>query len=465
MNTGVIKSMLLLDEPNISGLRLGIESYSKVFLAVTFIGALTWEFLTGMKFMEVVKNLVLALVFMGCFYEFHTKAVDLSFQASEELLREVSPRNIFLRRWNEVKVKTTDSSKSNFIEKLAIPNLNDLLGTALFLMSKVCILILKLIYTTVYYFTFIFAPVTAVLSLLPTSKNSMAGTITSSLWCILLPFVLVVFLALVGNSVQMPAENGQLAISSMDQLIWIFGITLLMLLVPSFTFSLIKGSVASTADAVGVKMIGVGAQALVSLPIIFGLGKKVLGKGKEKSNKKNNFKSPQNFQPYSQKYSPNRMPNLNTNKNIFQESLKEKGGVNTERSNNNSVKLSEMKMSQKNTKQNSSVSSGSSLPNHENVKTNSVASKIPSGSFNTSQIQNQNRNDGIRKINSNPNSNFVPKSFQSSSRPPTNNAMTSAKNIFNQFQHMKVIETRSRLSRILPKDLRNLLPKERQREV
>ena len=241
MSTGVIKSMLLLDEPNITGLRLGIESYSKIFLSVAFVAALTWQFLTDMKFLDVVKNLVLALVFMGCFYEFHTKAVDLSFTASEQLLREVSPRNIFLRKWGEVKVKTNESSKSNFIENFAIPNLNDLLGTALFLMSKVCILILKLIYTTVYYFTFIFAPVTAVLSLLPGSKNSMAGSITSSLWCILLPFVLVVFLALVGNSVQMPAANGQLAITSMDQLIWIFGITLLMLLTPSFTFSLIKG--------------------------------------------------------------------------------------------------------------------------------------------------------------------------------------------------------------------------------
>jgi hypothetical protein len=270
MSTGVIKSMLLLEEPNILGLRIGIENYSKAFLTVVFIGALIWQFVTDMKFIGVVKNLVLALVFIGCFYEFHTKAVDLSFKASEDLLREVSPRNIFLKRWNEVKVKTTDSSNSSFIEKIAIPNLNDLLGTALFLLSKVCILILKLIYTTVYHFTYIFAPITAIISFLPISKNSMAGTITSSLWCILLPLVLVVFLALVGNSIQMPAENGQLAISSMDQLIWIFGITVLMLLAPSFTFSLIKGSIASTADAVGLKMTGIGAKALVGLPIAYG---------------------------------------------------------------------------------------------------------------------------------------------------------------------------------------------------
>ncbi|MDD4976355.1 MAG: hypothetical protein PHY93_18495 [Bacteriovorax sp.] len=463
MNTGVIKSMLLLDEPNISGLRLGIESYAKVFLSVAFIGALTWQFLTDMKFLEVVKNLVLALVFMGCFYEFHTKAVDLSFKASEELLREVSPRNIFLRKWSEVKVKTTDSSNSNFIEKIAIPNLNDLLGTALFLMSKVCILILKLIYTTVYYFTFIFAPVTAVLSLLPTSKNPMAGTITSSLWCILLPFVLVVFLALVGNSIQMPAENGQLAISSMDQLIWIFGITLLMLLAPSFTFSLIKGSVASTADAVGVKMTGIGAQALVSLPVIYGLGQKVLGKGKGNKNKPNNFKSPQNFQPYSRKYAPDRMPNLSSSKNGYQSSLKEKGGLNTERGNNNTVKLSEMKMNQQNTKLNPSVSSGSNLANHESVKTNMTISKIPSGSFNSSQNINQKRSNSVRTVN--PNANLASNGFRPDTRLSMKSPLASAKTIFKQVQPVKGIEPRPDLRRIKPSDLKNVIPGERQREI
>ncbi|MDO9183798.1 MAG: hypothetical protein Q7U04_15390 [Bacteriovorax sp.] len=465
MNTGVIRSMLLLEEPNISGLRLGIESYAKVFLSVAFVGALTWEFLTDMKFMAVVKNLVLALVFMGCFYEFHTKAVDLSFTASEELLREVSPHNIFLRKWTEVKVKTTDNSSSNFIEKIAIPNLNDLLGTALFLMSKVCILILKLIYTTVYYFTFIFAPITAVLSFLPVSKHSMAGTITSSLWCILLPFVLVVFLALVGNSVQMPAENGNLSVSSMDQLIWIFGITLLMLLAPSFTFSLIKGSVASTADAVGIKMTGVGAQALISLPIIYGLGQKVLGKGKGKGkgNKgsNNNFKSPQNFQPYSRKYSPDGMEKRSSNS--YQNSLKEKKGLNAERSNQNTVKLSEMKTNQQNTKQDSSVATTPSLPSRENIKTNIVNSKIPGSSLNSNQNLSQNRSEGKTNINSS--SNFFSKNVKPSSQLPMNNKATPEKNFFKPVQSVTGVDTKSRLERILPQNLKKTLPKERQREV
>ncbi len=460
MNTGVIKSMLLLDEPNISALRIGIENYSKVFLSVAFIGALTWEFLTDMKFIKVVKNLVLSLVFMGCFYQFHTSAVDLSFKASEELLREVSPRNIFLRKWSEVKVKTTENAKGSFIDKIAIPNLNDLLGTALFLMSKVCILILKLIYTTVYYFTFIFAPVTAVLSFIPTSKNSMAGTITSSLWCILLPFVLVVFLALVGNSVQMPAENGQLAVSSMDQLIWIFGITLLMLLAPSFTYSLIKGSVASTADAVGVKMTEVGAKALISIPVGYGLVQKLMGKDKNnKGNKGNNFRKYQNDNPNSKSYFSNPQTSRNNNLNSYLNSVNEKGGFSSNRSGQNNVKLSEIKMTKQNTKQSMPVSSGLNLSNQESVKTNTVNSKIPVGAFKSVYHLNQNRStmSSIPK-----NSRMCPLAI---SKSVVNTAMTPQKNIFKQVEIAKVDSSKSELPRRQAKDFKTVRPKERQYEV
>jgi hypothetical protein len=461
MSTGVIKSMLLLEEPNILGLRIGIENYSKAFLTVVFIGALIWQFVTDMKFIGVVKNLVLALVFIGCFYEFHTKAVDLSFKASEDLLREVSPRNIFLKRWNEVKVKTTDSSNSSFIEKIAIPNLNDLLGTALFLLSKVCILILKLIYTTVYHFTYIFAPITAIISFLPISKNSMAGTITSSLWCILLPLVLVVFLALVGNSIQMPAENGQLAISSMDQLIWIFGITVLMLLAPSFTFSLIKGSIASTADAVGLKMTGIGAKALVGLPIAYGLVQKVLGKGKKGG--KNNFKSPQSFQPYSKKYSPDRMPNLRAHSNNNQTTLKSKEGLNSERSNQSTIKVSELKNNNQVEKQNGLAPN---LLNQEKGNSKIVSSKIPFGSLISDKNLKQTTTEGInRGIKNNPNSGFSLKGSRFNSAFTTQPSKQGTTNIFKQDHLLKRTETKSKFERFKPSNLKKLVSKGRLNEV
>lgn len=465
MSTNVMRSMLLLDVPNISTLRIGVENYSKVFLSVAFVSALGWELATEMKFMGVVKNLVLALVFMGFFYQFHTKAVEVSFKASEELLKEVSPRNIFLKKWNEVKVKNLDNSSGGFIDKIVVPNLNDLLGNALFLLSKVCILILKLIYTTVYYFTFIFAPVTAVLSFIPASKGSMAGTITSSLWCILLPFVLAVFLALVGNTVQFPSENGQLAVSSMDHLIWIFGITLLMLLTPSFTYSLIKGSVASTADAVGVKMTGVGAKALVSIPIMYGLGQKIFGKGKKGG--KDNFNKIKNANPNSQNHylGPRLKPNRESS--ISNYSMNDKSGMNSKLMDLGKVKLSEVKNNHTNSKQNSPVSSVTSSPKNVSENKKVATTKIPSGSFNltkhhTPNVTGQVRPSGMnqaaqrtdRALRIDPNSTLRPRSIQA-------RQIGNAPDLAKPSQPLK----RTSIVRAPSKDFKTVRPKERQREV
>jgi hypothetical protein len=460
MSVSVLKSMLLLDEPNISGLRLGIENYSKAFILVSFTGALVWEFFNEMKFMGVVKNLVLALVFMGFFYQFHTEAVDLSFKASEALLREVSPRNIFLRSWSEVKVKTTETSNS-FVDKFIVPNLNDLLGTALFLLSKVCVWILKLIYTTVYHFTYLFAPITAVLSFFPVSKGSMSGTITSSLWCILLPLVLVVFLALVGNAVQIPAQHGELAISSMDHLIWIFGITLLMLLAPSFTFSLIKGSVASTADAIGLKMTGMGAKALIAPTVIYGMVQKFKYNAAKKAMAKK-FKSGGSYGKNNNSY--NGKANNADLKNYFykgnsaqgisgrntqgksQSSFKDVGGFNQQQPNSSTVKMSEIKTNHQAQKQNSNTQSTS---NFTKEKMSNSSSKIPSGTTNK-----QNRQSSM---NSRPIGNVLSKN--------TRGQELNSRNVFKRDEQTKQVETKFRLGRISPSRLKPINPRERLREV
>jgi hypothetical protein len=462
MSVGVLKSMLLLDEPNISGLRLGIENYSKAFILVSFTGALVWEFFNEMKFMGVVKNLVLALVFMGFFYQFHTEAVDLSFKASEALLREVSPRNIFLRPWSEVKVKTTETSNS-FVDKFIVPNLNDLLGTALFLLSKICIWILKLIYTTVYHFTYLFAPITAVLSFFPVSKGSMSGTITSSLWCILLPLVLVVFLALVGNAVQIPAQHGELAISSMDHLIWIFGITLLMLLAPSFTFSLIKGSVASTADAIGLKMTGMGAKALIAPTVIYGMVQKFKSNAAKKAiaaqfNQRKNYGKNNNF--YNKKgnnadlknhfYKGNSAQGISgrNSQGKAQANSKETGGFNQQLPNTNTGtgKISEMKVSHQTQKQNSNIKSAI---NFSKGKMNNPSSKIPTGSTN--------KQSGQSFMNFKPIGNAVSKN--------TGGERLNSRNVFKRDDQIKQIERNFRLERISPSKLKSINPRERLREV
>lgn len=258
-----IREMLLIEEPTVKILKDELMTVAGWFILPSFVFALVLEYFGDFKFLEVVKKLILILVFIGSFYSFHTVGVDLSFKASQEILTKVSPRNIFMRKWTETKVKTADKSNWSMLEKFAIPNVNDLIGTALFLMSKVFIWVLKLVFSTVYHLTYVFAPLTAVLYFFPITRSSIAGTIQSSLWCMFMPIVLVSILAIVGNSIQAPAGNGEISIVSIDHILWLFGVTFLLMMSPVLTLGILRGGgVAMAGSAVGVMMTSGGMKIL-----------------------------------------------------------------------------------------------------------------------------------------------------------------------------------------------------------
>ncbi len=264
-----IKEMLLIEEPTVNILKDELLNVSRWFLIPSFGFALVLEYFGELQFFEVIKKLILIMVFMGAFFTIHQTGVDLSFKASEEILRKVSPQNIFLKKWTEVKVRTKDDGSWNFLQKFAIPNVNDLIGTSLFVLSKAFVWILKLIYSTVYHLTYIFAPISAILYFYPITRGSIAGTIQSSLWCMLMPIVLVSIFAIVGNSIQAPAQNGELSIISIDHIIWLFGVTLLILMTPVLTIGILRGGgVALSGSAIGMMMTNSAMKVLRAAPLV-----------------------------------------------------------------------------------------------------------------------------------------------------------------------------------------------------
>ncbi len=267
--------MLLIDEPTILVIKNAMAKISYWFVLPSFIIALCWEYFNEFKFGEVIKKLILVLAFMGVFYPIHKEGVELSLQSSGELLKEISPNNLFLKKWTDIKVRTKEDKMSNAtgwgtIERFIVPNLNDLIGTFFFLLSKLLIWILKLIYSTVYHLTYVFAPLSAILYFFPIANASLRGTLISSLWCMILPFVLVAILAIVGNSFQSNAMNGEIVISSMDQILWLFGITLLIAATPVFTLGLLKGSgMAMAGTATTILMSSAATKVATAMPIAF----------------------------------------------------------------------------------------------------------------------------------------------------------------------------------------------------
>lgn len=265
----ILEEMLLIKEPSVFRLYEEMTSIATYFVAPVFTIALILEYIGEMNFGSVIKKLLFITLFMGSFYQFHTKAINIAFEGATTTLKKVSPRNLFVKKWYETKVKTPEKKDWSFIKSLVVPNLNDLLATAFFLLAKVFIWLLKLIYSTVYHLTYVFAGITAVLYFLGWTKDALKGTVQASLWCMLMPFVIVAILALVGNSIDESALGSDLIVSKIDTIIWLFGVTLLLLISPLITYGMVKGDgVHSFGAKMGAMVTSSGMKAMTISTIL-----------------------------------------------------------------------------------------------------------------------------------------------------------------------------------------------------
>ncbi|OFZ16511.1 MAG: hypothetical protein A2X86_11990 [Bdellovibrionales bacterium GWA2_49_15] len=271
MNVNILQEMLLIEEKSIFNLYKEMMQIAGYFVAPVFTIGLILEYFGQMNFGAVVIKLFIITMFMSAFYEIHTAGVKLSLKTASITLQKVSPRNLFVKKWTTAKMKTTEKRDWNFIQSFAIPNLNDLIATIFFVLSKAFIWLLKLIYSSVYHLTYVFSGITAILYFLGWTKDSLKGTVQASLWCMALPFVIVAILALVGNSIDESAISGEFVLAKMDTIIWLFGVTLLLLISPMITYAMVKGEgIHSFGAKMGSMVVGSGIKAMTLYPMFAG---------------------------------------------------------------------------------------------------------------------------------------------------------------------------------------------------
>jgi hypothetical protein len=265
----LMREMLLIDEHSVFKLYQEMTNIAGYFIAPVFTVALILEYFSDMRFGEVVKKLLLITVFMSAFYQFHTEATKVSLEAASHTLKKVSPNNLFLKKWTEVKLKTKKKDSWSVVEAFAIPNLNDFVATAFYVLSKIFIWLLKLIYSSVYHLTYVFSAFTAVLYFLGWTKDALKGTIQASLWCMIMPFVIVAILSLVGNSIDDSAIQSAVLIGKVDNIVWLFGVTLLLLISPTIAFGMIKGDgIHSFGSKMGSMVVNSGIKAMTFYPLL-----------------------------------------------------------------------------------------------------------------------------------------------------------------------------------------------------
>ena len=272
MKLDLLKSLLLIEEPSVYRLYQEFLEISRYLLAPAFLLALIFEYFGEFDFLGVLKKLLIITFVMNFFHEIHVQSSTLALNLASETLQRVSPRNIFLKKWQESKFKPKSPTNAGFFDSFIVPNVNDLVATAFYLISKIMLWLLKLIYSTVYHFTYLFSGITSVLFLFGWTKDALKGTIQSFVWCLILPFVVVSILALVGNSFDDKANSGAI-VSQIDTLAWLFGVTLLLSMSPVITYGLVKGEgmqsvgskLGSMVTSTGLKTAAYSASAITLL--------------------------------------------------------------------------------------------------------------------------------------------------------------------------------------------------------
>ncbi len=226
-----MEEILLINEPSIEKLFTELKSISRLLIFPAFGIALIKEYLSNFDFIGVLKALIISVLFLSYFPKFHQEAVKMSLKTSTELLNKISPNNKFFG------VAKSEKENKNLFETL-LGGFEDLVANFFYFLSRIFSFLLKLIYSSVFHLTYVFSGLSAVFYLAG-FKGSINGMIRSSVWCMTLPFILICIIAIIGNAINFSETS---ALNGIEKILWLFGVNLLMLIAPAFTFSLIKDS-------------------------------------------------------------------------------------------------------------------------------------------------------------------------------------------------------------------------------
>ena len=132
-----LKDMLLIEDQSVFRLYEELIKITNYFIAPVFTISLILEFFGEMNFTEPVKKLFLVVIFMGAFYSFHTEATKIALESASITLKKVSPTNLFVKKWTQIKVKTKEQKGWDSLKSILIPNINDVIATTFFMLAKI----------------------------------------------------------------------------------------------------------------------------------------------------------------------------------------------------------------------------------------------------------------------------------------------------------------------------------------
>lgn len=253
IESNLLKNLLLNSNPKIMGLSEYLAQSSLFFVLPAFYIGMIVEYFTNFDFKSVAKRTLIAFLAIKLFFPIYTGAVDVSLKTSSEILSKYSSQNKFLSAYQNAAVAS--NSKAGVWDRLkSIVSIimNDPIVVFIFITSYTSFFLLTQLYSLVYHLGIAFFGVCAVLSILPITQRSLTGAVYTGFWCVLMPFVVMIVLALIGDSDAFLKDYSGGIVQNLESLIQLLVMTILLLLTPVITTKILNGTgLNAVADNLG----------------------------------------------------------------------------------------------------------------------------------------------------------------------------------------------------------------------
>lgn len=277
MNTH-IKDLLLIENLGIGEL---IETYREFFLAMIpgfFVIAAIVEYFDRLEPLSLMRRVLIAILILTSITHIYEKSIMASIDAANTIVESQKFKNVLLMDFFDYSFYTpSDPSISDFSKDegalsgalsflkyhLFSKRINDLFTLGIYFFNSFCFIILKIVYSLVYYLGYALIGIPCLIYIFPTMGNVLRGAILSYLWCLAMPHVLAIIISIIGVVINNGYQSGNIIGSSLWGTALLCAFSLCVVFSTLITVMILNGS--GVAQAGGI-LAAMGANIAVSIP-------------------------------------------------------------------------------------------------------------------------------------------------------------------------------------------------------
>lgn len=276
----IIKPLLLIEGINLTDLMSEYKFFFLGLLPSIFLVAILIEYFDQLEPLMLLKRTLISILLLTSVESFYASSINASFEAADSMIQDQKGKNIFLMDMfdaNSHLEGLQDKEQKSFFKENGVlagtfafikyhlfdSFVNDGFTVTAYFIAKLCFVIIKVVYSCVYYLGLGLFGIPCLLYILPKMGNILRGAIVSYLWCLIIPHILVFIISMIGTEINKGYMSGQIIGGSITGTSFLFVLTLFIAFTPLIGAMILSGSGISQAAGMIATM---GANYVMNLP-------------------------------------------------------------------------------------------------------------------------------------------------------------------------------------------------------